>query len=77
MKQEIKDVVTELSLRTVPAGGGAWYADMNLVTVLTCVFVVLQILYLLRKWWREETEVGVRLKAWAERTGLTKPGDLQ
>lgn len=40
------------------------------------VLVVLQILYLLRKWWREESEWGQRLKDWAERQGFTKPGGL-
>jgi hypothetical protein len=38
--------------------------------------VLLQILYLLRKWWREETEWGLRIRGWAERKGFTKPADL-
>lgn len=76
MKQEIKDIATELAFRTAPAGGAAWYAQLEWTTVLTMVLVVLQILYLLRKWWREESEWGQRIKDWAERQGFTKPGGL-
>jgi len=44
--------------------------------VLAGVLVLLQIAYLLRKWWREETEWGLKLKRWAARHGITKPADL-
>ena len=76
MKQELKDIATELAVRTAPAGGIAWYSDISWTGFLTGVLVVLQIMYLLRKWWREESEWGRRLKEWAERQGLTKPGGL-
>jgi hypothetical protein len=66
MKQEIKDVGIELSTRTVPAGSLAWWADVHPVTVLTGILVALQILYLLRKWWREETPTGRALKDFVE-----------
>ncbi|RQO57025.1 hypothetical protein DBV14_09455 [Variovorax sp. KBW07] len=76
MKQEIKDIATELVVRTAPAGGIAWYSDISWTGFLTGVLVVLQIMYLVRKWWREESEWGQRIKEWAERKGLTKPGGL-
>ena len=62
---------------TAPASGDAWYTDISSTTTLTCVLVVLQILYLLRKWWREESEWGVKLRDWAERHGITKPAPLE
>lgn len=76
MKQEIKDIVMELATKTTPAGFAAWWAQVDITAVLTGVLVGLQILYLLRKWWREETEWGRRLKRWAERHNLTKPTEL-
>lgn len=81
MKQEIKDIAVELATKTAPAGGltlwsAHWWVSVNWTAVLTGLLVVLQILYLLRKWWREETEWGQRLRRWAERTGFTKPVEL-
>lgn len=76
MKQEIKDIATELAVRTAPASGLAWYSQLSLTAILTGILLVLQILYLVRKWWREESEWGQLIKEWAERKGLTKPGDL-
>ncbi len=76
MKQELKDIAVELVVRTTPAGAIAWWADMNWTTVIAVTLGVLQVLYLLRKWWREETEWGMRLKRWAAGS-FTKPGDLQ
>ncbi|KWT94695.1 MULTISPECIES: hypothetical protein [unclassified Variovorax] len=75
MKQEIKDIAVELAVRTAPAGGIAWYSQISWTAFLTGVLVVLQIVYLVRKWWREETEWGLRIKRWAEGQ-FTKPGDL-
>lgn len=75
MKQEIKDIAVELAVRTAPASGIAWYSQISWTAFLTGVLVVLQILYLVRKWWREETEWGVRIRNWAEGK-FTKPGDL-
>ena len=62
MKQEIKDIGVELAVRTAPASTVAWVADIHPVTVLTGILIALQILYLIRKWWREETTVGKALK---------------
>lgn len=75
MKQELKDIAVELAVRTAPASGIAWYSQINWTAFLTGVLVVLQIAYLVRKWWREETEWGQRLKRWAK-GDFTKPGDL-
>jgi hypothetical protein len=75
MKQELKDIAVELAVRTAPASGIAWYSQISWTGVLTGVLVVLQIAYLVRKWWREETEWGQRLKRWAS-GDFTKPGDL-
>lgn len=76
MKQELKDIVFELATKTTPAGVLAWIASVNWTSLLAGVLVVLQIFYLLRKWWREETEWGMRLKRWAGRHGITKPIEL-
>lgn len=76
MKQEIKDIAVELAVRTTPATAVAWYSQISFTAVLTGVLLVLQIAYLVRKWWREESEWGQKIKEWAARNGLTKPGDL-
>lgn len=75
MKQEIKDIAVELAVRTAPAGGIAWWASVNWTTAIAVTLGLLQIVYLIRKWWREETEWGVKLKRWAEGK-FTGPGDL-
>lgn len=76
MKQEVKDIGVELVTKTTPAGALAWWSSVSVTAVLTGLLVALQILYLLRKWWREETEWGLRLRGWAERRGFTVPADL-
>lgn len=76
MKQELKDIAFELATKTVPATLMTWWAQINVTAVLTVVLVVLQILYLVRKWWREETEWGMRLRRWASRHHITKPMEL-
>jgi len=80
MKQEVQDIVTEVATKTAPAGGAAWlahwWAGVTFTGVLTGVLVILQIAYLLRKWWREETEWGQKLKRWAARHGISKPIEL-
>lgn len=77
MKQEIKDIATELATRTAPAGGltivsASWWTSVNWSAVLSGVLVVLQVAYLVRKWWREETDWGVKLK---RRLGRKPAGD--
>lgn len=76
MKQELKDAAYEFVVRTVPAGAVSWWSQLTFTSFLTAALVVLQILYLLRKWTREETEWGMRLKRWKAQI-FTKPGDLQ
>lgn len=80
MKQELKEIVLELVMRTAPAAGASWWAyvkaNVSATAVLTCLLLLLQIAYLLRKWWRDETEWGLKLRAWAEKHRLTKPADL-
>lgn len=76
VKQEIKDIATELVVRTAPASGVAWYSNISWTAFLTGVLVCLQIAYLIRKWIREETEWGQRLKRWAVGK-FTEPGDLR
>jgi len=83
IKQEVKDIAVEVATKTAPAGGLVvwatdWLAHINWNVVLAGLLVVLQILYLLRKWWREETAWGMKLKRWAESRGLvaSKPMEL-
>lgn len=76
MRQEAQDIAYEVAVRTAPAAGVAWYSDISWTAFFTGVLVCLQIMYLLRKWWREETEWGLRLKRWAK-GDFTKPGDLE
>jgi len=76
MKDELKDIGYELLVRTTPAGFAAWWSEVSWTAAFTGVLVVLQIFYLARKWWREETEWGMRLKRWAEGR-FTDHGDLR
>ncbi len=76
MKPELKDIAVEAATKTTPAGLLAWISSADWTAMLAGTLVVLQILYLLRKWWREETEWGLKLKRWAERHGITKPAEL-
>lgn len=75
MKQEIKDI----ALQTAVSAPTSLYALVSRITLAEWVALalgVLQAAYLLRKWWREETEWGQRLRRWAERSGFTKPMEL-
>jgi hypothetical protein len=59
MKTEVSDQL----LRATPAGAGAFITTMTLnewVAVATGVYILIQAVYLLRKWYREE-------KAWNAR----------
>ncbi len=82
MKQELKDIAVEVATKTAPAGGllawsTEWLTHINWNVMLGGLLIVLQILYLLRKWWREESAWGMKLKRWAGRAPLdTKDGDL-
>ncbi|WP_399677118.1 hypothetical protein [Xenophilus sp.] len=74
-KQELHDIAIEAA----KASPGVLVSGITLntvVTIATLVFVVLQIAYLTRKWIREETEWGRKIKRWAERHGISKPMEL-
>jgi uncharacterized protein HemY len=74
MKQEIKDIAINVAYNA-PASLVAWWQQVSVTTIVAVVLGVLQIAYLIRKWIREETEWGQRLKRWAKGEH-TKPGDL-
>ena len=74
MKQEMKDIAFNVIYQT-PASLVAWWQQLSLTTALAVLLGVLQVAYLLRKWWREETEWGLRLKRWAKGQ-FTARGDL-
>lgn len=76
MKQELKD----FSLQLLYGAPTTVYAVVSKVTVAEWVAIilgVLQAIYLLRKWWREETAFGLWLKRRAHKDpGETDPDDL-
>lgn len=64
MKPETHDIAIE-SIKAGPAVAGAVAATLTLnewVAVATGIYIVVQIFYLLRKWWREETDWGRRVR---------------
>lgn len=75
MKQETQDILVEAAKAT-PGVVASTFTLNTAVALATLIFIVLQIAYLVRKWVREETEWGVRLKQWAKEK-FTQPGDLQ
>jgi hypothetical protein len=74
MKQEIKDIAFNVAYNA-PASLVAWWQQLDTTTVIAVVLGVLQVAYLIRKWWREETEWGRKLKRWANGEN-NRPGDL-
>ena len=52
-------------------------AELTVAEWVAITLGILQALYLLRKWWREETEAGLRMKRWAQKHGLSKPAPLE
>ena len=75
MKQEIKDIAVQ-ALYTTPTAGAAWYTQLTVAEWVAIVLGVLQVAYLVRKWWREETEWGRKLKRWAHGGRDTGAGGL-
>lgn len=75
MKQEVHDIAVE-AVKASPGVIASGFTLSTAVTIATLAFVLLQIAYLIRKWVREETEWGQKLKRWAERHGLSKPMEL-
>lgn len=75
MKKEVHDIAIEVAKATPGILASAFTLN-NIVAFFTLLFVLLQCAYLMRKWWREETEWGVKLKRWAQ--GLsTRPAPLE
>ena len=74
MKQEIKDLAIQAVVST-PTSTYAILTRISIAEWIAIAMFILQALYLLRKWWREETEWGMRLKRWAK-GNFTQPGDL-
>lgn len=73
MKQEIKDIAFNV-VYNAPASLLAWWHQASATTIIAVVLGVLQVCYLLRKWWREESAWGLKLKRkWVE---STIPGEL-
>lgn len=75
MKQETQDIIIE-AVKAAPAVTMTAITMNDVVAFVTIIFIVLQVAYLVRKWMREETEWGIRLKRWAQEK-FTQPGDLK
>lgn len=75
VKKEVQDIAIGVA-QAAPGILASAFTLSNIVAFFTLIFVILQIAYLVRKWWREETEWGRRLKRWAAGI-VTQPGDLQ
>lgn len=75
MRQEVKDIVTQVVV-SLPTTGYAFLSRLTVAEWVAITLGVLQASFLIRKWWRDETEFGMRLKRWSK-GHFTKPGDLQ
>lgn len=76
MKTETADLLTS-GAKALPGLFGTALTMDAVIAVATLVFILLQIAYLIRKWVREETEWGRKIKRWAERHGITRPSPLE
>ena len=74
VKQEVKDIAVQV-LASSPTSGYALFSQLTVAEWVAISLGILQAIYLIRKWIREETEWGQRLKRWAEGK-FTKPGEL-
>lgn len=77
MRTEIVDIAKSTVLTTGPWIGAAWITKLTLTEWIALAAFLIQTIYLLRKWWREETEWGMKLKRWAYRHGITRPSPLE
>lgn len=75
LKPEVKDLAVQAAV-SAPTTGWAWLTGLTVAEIVAVVLGVVQLVYLLRKWWREETEWGIRLRRWARRVRISKHGDL-
>jgi hypothetical protein len=75
MKQELKDIAIQVAASS-PTSGYALFSKLTVAEWVAVTLGVLQAVYLLRKWWREETEFGMKLKGWVRRISPTRPAEL-
>lgn len=75
MKPEFQDIAIEAAKAT-PGIAATTFTLNTAVAVATLLFVILQVAYLVRKWIREETEWGRKLRRWAEGKP-TRPADME
>lgn len=75
MKQELHDIAVEAA-RVSPAALVSGVTLNHVVAGATLCYLLLQIAYLVRKWVREESAWGIRLKRWRDNV-FTRPGDLE
>lgn len=76
MKTEVRDIAVGMA-NQLPGVTGYLATGQLIIMALTGILLIVQVLYYIRKWWREETEWGRRLKRWAARKGITKPMELE
>lgn len=74
MKQEWRDIAFQ-ALYSSPTAITAWLTQLTVAEWMAIILGVLQALYLLRKWWREETAFGIWLKRRLKRDDSRPPGD--
>lgn len=74
MKQELKDIVYELSMRTTPATWLAWWSGLDVNQVLAGILLLLQIAFLIWKWYRMRTQFGNKIRGAVEK--FSKPMEL-
>lgn len=66
IKQEFKDLAVQAAVAT-PTSAWALITSLTLAQWIALILGALQAAYLLRKWWREETEWGVHMRRLAGR----------
>lgn len=75
MKQEAQDIIAE-TIRATPGIAMTGLTLNHWVGIATICFIVLQAVYLIRKWVREETAWGRKIARWSRENLTTQPGDL-
>ncbi len=61
MKQEFKDIIVQ-GLVAMPTSLWALITSLTMAQWIALILGALQAAYLVRKWWREETEWGIKLR---------------
>lgn len=75
VKQEVRDIAVQAALST-PTTVYALIAKITVAEWVAICLGLLQALFLIRRWWREETEWGLRMKRLVGVIPKTKPADL-